>query len=659
MDISRTVQAVWQLESARIIAGLTRLVHDVGRAEEFAQDAVVAAMEQWPRTGVPDNPGAWLMTTAKRRAIDDIRRAQRFEQRREELAAQHPTGPESDADDADGSDVLRLMFLACHPILPARERIALTLRVVAGLSPAEIARAFLTHEGEITQRIATAKHRLAEAGVTLDDSTMDERLPSVLDVVYLIFNEGYSATAGDDLIRADLCLQALRLGRMLAELAPREAEVHGLVALMELQASRATARTNSSGEPELLHDQDRGRWDPLHIRRGFAAMLRARDLGGQPGPYLLQAAIAACHAQARRAEDTDWAQIAALYDALAQLLPTPIVRLNRAVAVGWAQGPQAGLEAVDALVDDPVLREYHLLPSVRGDLLERLGRGAEARLEFERAAALTANTTEQSFLRRRAAELPASVGPTLGAAIQEVLDRDGVDPATRRSYGQTLRRLGLTLGEHLPLQAATPDRIARAAATAWAHVAGRTWNRHRSAIRSFGDWLGRGDLGSELNRRPEGSDRVEPIAAETLDALWRLDVPVRERTLWRLLHESGAPVTSVLALDVEDLDLADRRARSRQHWVTWRSGTAALLPELVAGRRAGPVFLTDRRPGPAVAGPASDRCPNPGRQRLSYERAEDLFKQATRQLDPSGRGFTLRQLRPLGEKRRARRRLGV
>ncbi len=648
MDIAQTVQAVWKLESARIIAGLTRLVHDVGRAEDFAQDALLAALEQWPRAGVPDNPAAWLMTTAKRRAIDDIRRAGRLEQRRARLtAAETAAKAAADAAEPAGDDVLRLMFLTCHPLLPMTERVALTLRLVAGLTAAEIARAFLTHETQINQRIATAKRRLAEAGVSLQESTVDDRLPSVLGVVYLIFNEGYSATAGEDLIRADLCREALRLGRMLAELAPHEPEVHGLVALMEIQASRTAARTGPSGEPVPLEEQDRARWDPLLIRRGFAAMLRARDLGGPPGPYVLQAAIAVCHAQARRAEDTDWAQIASLYDALAKLLPTPIVQLNRAVAIGRARGPQDGLALVDALVDDPVLRDYHLLPSVRGDLLARLGRTAEARLEFERAAALTANATEQAFLRRRATELPASepAGPTLGAAVRLFLGRDGLDMATRRSYGQTLHRLGRALGEQLPLDAATPDRIARAFEVAWGQAAARTWNRHRSAVRSFAGWAGRSDLATGLDRRPEAGGGTESIAPAGLEALWRLDLPLRERTLWRLLHESAAPVTTVLALNVENLDLADRRARVGRRWVTWRSRTAALLPELTAGRSQGPLFLTDRRPGPAAAGSPADLCPHTGRQRLSYERAEYLFKQATRQLDPSGNGYTLRQLR--------------
>jgi RNA polymerase sigma factor (sigma-70 family) len=643
VDVSRTVQAVWKLESARIIAGLARLVHDVGRAEEFAQDALVAALEQWPDTGIPDNPAAWLATTAKRRAIDDIRRAERFEQRRDALA--NEARPISDEPAAD--DVLRLMFLSCHPLLPPAERVALTLRLVAGLTAAEMARAFLTHEAQINQRIASAKRRLAEAGVSLDDSDVDGRLPSVLGVVYLIFNEGYSATAGDELIRADLCREALRLGRMLAELAPNEAEVHGLVALMEIQASRAGARTGPSGEPVPLEEQNRARWDPLLIRRGFAAMLRARDLGGPPGPYVLQAAIAVCHAQARRAEDTDWAQIAALYDALVALQPTPIVQLNRAVAIGRAREPAEALALVDVLVDDPVLRDYHLVPSVRGDLLARLGRAAEARIEFERAALLTANATEQLFLRRRADELPAAAasGPTLGQAIAEFLGREGMDVGTRRSYGQTLHRLGRALGEQLPLEAATPDRVARVFDAAWGRAAAKTWNRHRSALRSFSGWAGRADLADGLDRQPEEPRRTGAIGAAQLEALWRLDLPLRERTLWRLLSESGAPVSAVLALNVEDLDHHDRRARTARRWVSWRSGSAELLRELTAGRVRGPLFLTDRRPGPAAAQSGADRCPTTGRQRLSYERAEYLFKRATSRLDPAGQGYTLRQLR--------------
>jgi len=400
--VSRTIDAVWKLESAKIIAGLTRLVRDVGLAEELAQDALVAALEQWPASGVPDNPGAWLMAIAKRRAIDHIRRARRLESKQEQLAHELDQPAEPDRD-----DVLRLIFITCHPVLPTAARVALTLRLVGGLTAAEIARAFLGTEQVIAQRIAAAKRTLADARVSFELPDGAERLSSVLDVIYLIFNEGYSATSGTDLIRLDLCLEALRLGRLLAELAPREAEVHGLVALMEIQASRSATRTDSAGAPVQLHEQDRGRWDQLLIRRGFTAMLRARDLGGPPGPYVLQAAIAVCHAQARIADDTDWAQIATLYAALAQLLPTPVVHLNRAVAVGKADGPQAGLDLVDGLLDDPALRDYHLLPGVRGDLLVHLGRFADARLEFERAASLARNAAERDFLRRRADQLPA------------------------------------------------------------------------------------------------------------------------------------------------------------------------------------------------------------------------------------------------------------
>jgi integrase len=478
---------------------------------------------------------------------------------------------------------------------------------------------------------------------------VDGRLSSVLGVIYLIFNEGYSATSGDDLIRPDLCLEALRLGRMLAELAPGEAEVHGLVALMEIQASRTAARTGPSGEPIPLDEQQRGRWDPLLIRRGFAAMLRARDLGGPPGPYVLQAAIAVGHAQARRAEDTDWVQIAALYDALVRLQPTPIVQLNRAVAIGRAQRPEAGLSIVDSLVDDPALRDYHLLPSVRGDLLLRLDRGEEARLEFERAAGLAGNPAERAFLRRRAAQIPvpAVSGPTLGRAARAFLDRDGLDAATRRSYGQTLHRLCRALGDERPLDSVTPQRAAQAFETAWAHTAARTWNRHRSALRSFGAWAGLGDVAGELARRPEIAAGTAVLEPSALDALCdRPDVPLRERALWRLLHESAAPVKAVLSLNVEDLDLAERRARAGRRWVTWRSGASRLLPELAAGRSRGPLFLTDRRPGPARAAVEADVCPDTGRRRLSYERAEYLFKQATRGLDPDGNGYTLRQIRP-------------
>jgi RNA polymerase sigma factor (sigma-70 family) len=631
----RTIDAVWKLESARIIAGLTRMVHDVGLAEEFAQDALVAALEQWPTSGVPDNPGAWLMAIAKRRAIDHIRRSQLLERKQEQLASELEHQPEPEPD-----DVLRLMFISCHPVLPAPARVALTLRLLGGLSRAEIGRAFLVTESKITQRIAEAKQTLAAEGVPFElpaGPQLGARLSSVLEVIYLIFNEGYSASSGDDLIRPGLCLEALRLGRLLAELAPHESEVHGLVALMEIQASRTAARTGPAGEPVQLHEQNRGRWDQLLIRRGFTAMLRARDLGGTPGPYMLQAAIAVCHAQARTAQDTDWAQIASLYEALARLLPTQIVQLNRAVALGMARGPQAGLDLVDSLTTDPALQDYHLLPGVRGDLLVKLNRPAEARLEFERAAALTRNAAEREFLRRRAAELAGtkSSGMTLAQAAQDFLGREDLDAETVRSYGQTLRRLCLTLGEHLPLAELTPAQVARAFTMAWGTAAARTWNRHRSAVRSFSSWAALDDLAAALDRRVE-----TPLPPPTLDVetLWTSDLPLREHTLWRLLHESAAGAKTVLALNVEDLDLDDRRARAGKTWVTWRAETARLLPALVAGRTRGPVFLADRRPGPARTPRDADLCPETGRRRLSYERAEYLFKQAT--------GHTLRQLKP-------------
>ncbi len=629
----RTIDAVWKLESAKIIAGLTRLVRDVGLAEELAQDALVAALEQWPSAGVPDNPGAWLMTVAKRRAVDHIRRAERLERKQEELAA--APEPEHGRD-----DVLRLMFISCHPMLPTPARVALTLRLLGGLTSAEIARAFLVTEPVIAQRIAAAKRTLAEAQVPFElpeGAELAERLSSVLDVVYLIFNEGYSATSGADLIRPGLCLEALRLGRLLAELAPHEAEVHGLVALMEIQASRSAARTGPNGEPVQLHEQDRRHWDQLLIRRGFTALLRARDVGGPPGIYVLQAAIAVSHAQARTAADTDWAQIAMLYGALVRQLPTPIVRLNQAVAVAKSRGPAAGLELVDGLLTDPALRDYHLLPGVRGDLLVPLGRSTEARLEFERAASLARNTAERDFLLRRAADLPAEDTATLGAAAQEFLARDDLDAQTIRSYGQTLRRLCLTLGERLPLTSLTADAVARTFETAWGTAAAATWNRHRAAVRSFGAWASLGDLSTGLDRRPETRGKTSPIEMATVEALCgRPDLRLRDRALWRLLHESAAGVAKVLSLNVEELDLAGRRAGG----VSWRAGTAELLPEVVAGRTRGPLFLADRRPAPARPVAPADLCPETGRRRLSYERAEYLFKQAT------GGRYTLRQLKP-------------
>ncbi|WP_329520730.1 DUF6596 domain-containing protein [Spirillospora sp. NBC_01491] len=643
----RTVDAVWKLESAKIIAGLTRMVRDVGLAEELAQDALVAALEQWPAAGVPDNPGAWLMAVAKRRAVDHIRRSQRLERKHEQLAHELERRPEPEQD-----DVLRLMFISCHPVLPTEARVALTLRLLGGLTAAEIARAFLGREGEIAQRIAAAKRTLAEERVSFDlpeRSELAERLSSVLEVIYLIFNEGYSATSGDDLMRPELCLEALRLGRLLAELAPDEAEVHGLVALMEIQASRSAARIGPAGGIVRLDEQNRGRWDRLLIRRGFTAMLRAREIGGPPGPYVLQAAIAVCHAQARTADDTDWARIAGLYEALARLLPTSVVRLNWAVALGRARGPEAGLALVDSLAADPSLRDYHLLPGVRGDLLARLGRNEEARLEFARAASLTGNVTERAFLLRRADEIEVDGAPgtMLGDAAQDFLGRDGLTAETVRSYGQTLRRLRLALGDRMPLESLTADDVARVFATSWGGAAAKTWNRHRSAVRSFGAWASLDGLDAGLDRRAETRPRTEPIGPAELEALWsRPGLPLRELVLWRLLHESGAGVTAVLALNVEDLDLDDRRARSGDAWVSWRSQTARLLPRLVAGRARGPLFLSDRRPSPARAPRPADLCPETGRRRLSYPRAEHLFKQATRSLDPAGDGFTLRRLRP-------------
>ncbi|WP_354642028.1 sigma-70 family RNA polymerase sigma factor [Kitasatospora camelliae] len=671
LDVHRTIDAVWKLESARIVAGLTRMVRDVGLAEELAQDALVAALEQWPASGIPDNPGAWLTAIAKRRAVDHIRRAELHTRKQEQLAHELDRRTEGDpvgaAEEPEQDDVLRLMFVSCHPVLPTEERVALTLRLLGGLTAAEIARAFLVGEQDVARRIARAKRTLAREGVPFelpDGSELAERLASVLEVVYLVFNEGYSATSGDDLMRPGLCLEALRLGRLLAELVPGEAEVHGLVALMEIQASRSAARTGPSGEPVRLHEQNRGRWDQLLIRRGFGAMLRARQAGGPPGPYVLQAAIAVCHAQARTAEETDWPRIASLYEALVRLLPTPVVRLNLAVAVGRARGPEAGLALADELLADPVLRDYHLLPGVRGDLLADLGRYREARLEFERAAALTRNAAERAFLLRRADRVGeggaagdggaagvAGAAPVrrLGEAAEEFLAGGALDPGTVRSYRQTLRRLRLGLGERLPLAELDADRVAGVFATAWGGAAPATWNRHRSAVRSFAAWAGLGDPAAGLERRARSRTPAPAIDPDGLAALWALPGPaLRERTLWRLLYESAAPVAAVLALNVEDLDLEDRRARSGGRWVDWRSGTARLLPELLAGRSRGPVFLADRRPGPGRMPAEADRCPETGRGRLSYERAEYLFKRTTRPLDPDGRGWTLRRLRPRG-----------
>ena len=412
-DTHRAIDAVWRIESARLIAGLARIVGDVGVAEDLAQDALVAALEQWPESGVPRNPGAWLMATAKHRAIDVLRRGKMLERKHEQLgheleARQELAVPDLDAalDDPVGDDLLPLIFTACHPVLSTEARVALTLRLLGGLTTQEIARAFLVPEATVAQRIVRAKRTLAEARVPFEvprGADLEARLSSVLGVIYLVFNEGYSATAGDDWMRPALCEDALRLGRILAELAPTEPEVHGLVALMEIQASRSGARTRPSGEPILLLDQDRSRWDRLLIRRGLAALERAESLGGARGPYALQAAIAACHARAATPGETEWPRIAALYDALAQLAPSPVVELNRAVAVAMAFGPAAGLELVDALTSEPSLKGYHLLPSVRGDLLAKLGRIDEACAEFEQAAGLTRNGRERALLLERAA----------------------------------------------------------------------------------------------------------------------------------------------------------------------------------------------------------------------------------------------------------------
>ncbi|WP_112242589.1 RNA polymerase sigma factor [Kribbella monticola] len=412
-DTHGAIDAVWRIESARIIAGVARIVRDVGLAEELAQDALVAALEQWPESGVPNNPGAWLMAIAKRRAIDLIRRKETYQRKLVEMGHQLEIDGESVEDDVEAiledtieDDLLRLLFTACHPVLTTDARVSLTLRLLGGLKTDEIARAFLAPESTIAQRIVRAKRNLAKAEAQFEVPTGAElvnRLSSVLEVIYLIYNEGYSATAGDDWMRPALCNEAMRLGRLLAELMPNESEVHGLVALMELQASRANARVAPNGEPVLLLDQDRRRWDRLLIRRGLESIDRAFSSEEPPGPYLLQAAIAACHARAAEAEDTDWARIAGLYAVLAEVTPSPVVELNRAVAISMAFGPERGLVAVDALVDEPTLKDYHLLPSVRGDLLFKLGRLDEARVEFERAAGLTRNERERAFLLSRAA----------------------------------------------------------------------------------------------------------------------------------------------------------------------------------------------------------------------------------------------------------------
>ena len=418
VETHQAIDAVWRIEAARLIAGLTRIVRDVGVAEELAQDALVVALEKWPESGIPENPGAWLMATAKHRALDHFRRNKLLERKHEELGRELKSQQElavANFEIAESGeiedDLLRLVFISCHPILSTEARVALTLRLLGGLTTVEIARAFLTPEPTIAQRIVRAKRTLSDARVPFEVPVAEERaarLSSVLEVIYLIFNEGYSATAGSDWMRPELCADALRLGRILAELAPKEAEVHGLVALMEIQASRFAARTTPSGEPILLLDQNRALWDQLLIRRGLAALQRAEHLSSAAGPYTLQAAIAACHARAHKPEETDWARIADLYAALADLNPSPIVQLNRAVALGMASGPAAGLELVDMLIADPALKNYHLLPAIRGDFLAKLARFEEACTEFERAASLTQNARERDLLLDRARKASSS-----------------------------------------------------------------------------------------------------------------------------------------------------------------------------------------------------------------------------------------------------------
>ncbi len=416
-DAHRAIDAVWRIESAKLIAALTRIVHDVGIAEDLAQDALVIALEKWPESGVPDNPGAWLMATAKHRAIDIMRRSKLIDTKHEmighEIAEQQNTAPDLDAaiDDNVGDDLLRLVFISCHPVLSMEARVALTLRLLGGLTTDEIARAFLSTEPTIAQRIVRAKKTLSDAKVPFEvprGEDLEARIASVLEVIYLVFNEGYSATAGDDWMRPTLCEDALRLGRILAELAPNEAEVHGLVALMEIQASRSRARVGPAGEPVLLLEQDRSRWDYMLIGRGLAALDRAEKLGGRKGKYTLQAAIAACHGRARKAEDTDWVQIAEYYEELVRLTGSPIVELNRAVAISMAYGPALGLELVDAIASESSLKNYYLLPAVRADFLAKLGRDEEARTEFERAASMTRNAREKEVLLRRASASAAN-----------------------------------------------------------------------------------------------------------------------------------------------------------------------------------------------------------------------------------------------------------
>jgi RNA polymerase sigma-70 factor, ECF subfamily len=411
-DTHQAIEAIWRIEQAKIIAGVARITRDVGVAEELAQDALVTALKRWPEQGIPDNPAAWLMAAAKNRALDEYRRARLIERKHQEIGREmddHDT-PDLDAalDDDIGDDLLRLIFISCHPVLSTEARVALTLRLIGGLATDEIARAFLVPEATVAQRIVRAKRTLTEQRVPYEvprGAALGDRLSSVLAVIYLVFNEGYAATAGEDWVRPALCEEALRLGRILAELAPQEPEVHGLVALMEIQASRLGARTAPDGTPILLLDQNRARWDQLLIRRGLGALERAERLGAERGPYVMQAAIAACHARARTPDATDWSRIAELYAQLAERTPSPVIELNRAVAVSMAQGPQAGLALVDALTAEPTLKNYHLLPSVRGDFLKKLGRNAEARAEFERAASLTQNVRERKLLLDRAAAL--------------------------------------------------------------------------------------------------------------------------------------------------------------------------------------------------------------------------------------------------------------
>ncbi|MBO7748358.1 RNA polymerase sigma factor [Paenibacillus sp. MWE-103] len=424
----RTIDAIWRIESPKLIAGLARMVRDVGLAEDLAQDALVAALERWPESGIPDNPGAWLMTTAKRRAIDLLRRNKTRDRKYEEWGRAAETFTEDDLerglDGEIGDDLLRLIFATCHPMLSREARVALTLRLLGGLATDEIARAFLVAEATVAQRIVRAKRTLSAAREAFEvpaGEALKERLAAVLEVIYLMFNEGYAATSGGQWMRPLLCQEALRLGRMLAELAPREPEAHGLVALMEIQSSRFKTRVDASGEPVLLLDQNRALWDHLLIRRGLAALERAGKLGRPLGPYALQASIAACHASARTAEETDWVRIAALYEALSRAAPSPVVELNRAVAIAMAFGPAFGLQLADELAAGPALKDYYLLPSVRGDLLAKLGRHAEARAEFERAASLTRNERERALMRRRAAECEAAAagGADTGTAAPE------------------------------------------------------------------------------------------------------------------------------------------------------------------------------------------------------------------------------------------------